>query len=41
VAIALGCSVGAVKSNGFRGLSALRRDLTRADDTDGDDVRAS
>jgi RNA polymerase sigma-70 factor (sigma-E family) len=41
VAIALGCSVGSVKSNGFRGLSALRRDLTGADDTDGDDVRAS
>jgi RNA polymerase sigma-70 factor (sigma-E family) len=41
VAIALGCSVGAVKSNGFRGLCALRRDLIRADDTDGDDVRAS
>jgi RNA polymerase sigma-70 factor (sigma-E family) len=41
VATALGCSVGAVKSNGFRGLSALRRDLTGPDDTDGDDVRAS
>jgi RNA polymerase sigma-70 factor (sigma-E family) len=41
VAIALGCSVGSVKSNGSRGLAALRRDLTRVDGTDGDDVRAS
>jgi RNA polymerase sigma factor (sigma-70 family) len=41
VAVALGCSVGSVKSNGSRGLSALRRDLTGTDDTDGDDVRAS
>jgi len=41
VALALGCSVGAVKSQASRGLSSLRRHLGAPTDTDGDDVRAS
>ena len=41
VAVALGCSVGTVKSQASRGLSSLRRHLGGPADTDGDDVRAS
>jgi RNA polymerase sigma-70 factor (sigma-E family) len=41
VALALGCSVGAVKSHAARGLAALRRHLSDPRGTEGDDVRAS
>jgi RNA polymerase sigma-70 factor (sigma-E family) len=41
VARALGCSVGAVKSQASRGLASLRRHLDGPPETDGDDVRAS
>jgi RNA polymerase sigma-70 factor (sigma-E family) len=41
VAVALGCSVGTVKSQASRGLSALRGHFGRSTGTDGDDVRAS
>jgi RNA polymerase sigma-70 factor (sigma-E family) len=41
VALSLGCSIGTVKSNGARGLSALRGHLGGRKNTDGDDVRAS
>src|SRR5580692_8119059 len=41
VALALGCSVGTVKSQASRGLSALRNHFGGRTGTDGDDVRAS
>jgi RNA polymerase sigma-70 factor (sigma-E family) len=41
VAVALGCSVGTVKSQASRGLSALRKHFGGRTGTDGDDVRAS
>src|SRR5271156_1381763 len=41
VAVALGCSVGTVKSQASRGLSALRNHFGGRTGTDGDDVRAS
>lgn len=41
VAVALGCSVGTVKSQASRGLSALRSHFGAPTGTDGDDVRAS
>jgi RNA polymerase sigma-70 factor (sigma-E family) len=41
VALTLGCSVGTVKSQASRGLSALRNHLSGNTGTDGDDVRAS
>jgi RNA polymerase sigma-70 factor (sigma-E family) len=41
VAVALGCSVGAVKSQASRGLASLRRHLNGRSDPEGDDVRAS
>jgi RNA polymerase sigma-70 factor (sigma-E family) len=41
VALEMGCSVGAVKSHGARGLSSLRRHLSDSHGKDGDDVWAS
>ncbi len=41
VAVALGCSVGTVKSQASRGLTALRNHLGGRTGTDGNDVRAS
>jgi len=41
VAVALGCSVGTVKSQASRGLSALRNNFGGRTGTDGNDVRAS
>src|ERR1700683_2104777 len=41
VAVEMGCSVGAVKSHGARGLASLRRHLSVARGKDGDDVWAS
>jgi RNA polymerase sigma-70 factor (sigma-E family) len=41
VALEMGCSVGAVKSHGARGLTALRRHLSVAGGMDGNDVWAS
>jgi RNA polymerase sigma-70 factor (sigma-E family) len=41
VALEMGCSVGAVKSHGARGLASLRRHLSAARGKDGDDVWAS
>jgi RNA polymerase sigma-70 factor (sigma-E family) len=41
VALEMGCSVGAVKSHGARGLSSLRRHLSASQGKDGDDVWAS
>jgi RNA polymerase sigma-70 factor (sigma-E family) len=41
VALEMGCSIGAVKSHGARGLTALRRHLSVAGGTDGNDVWAS
>ena|ERR1019366_8036484 len=41
VAPEMGCSIGAVKSHGARGLTALRRQLSAAAGMDGNDVWAS
>jgi RNA polymerase sigma-70 factor (sigma-E family) len=41
VALEMGCSIGAVKSHGARGLTSLRRHLSDATGTDGHDVWAS
>jgi RNA polymerase sigma-70 factor (sigma-E family) len=41
VAIALGCSVGTVKSQASRGLVSLRRHMTGPSTSEGDNVRAS
>jgi RNA polymerase sigma-70 factor (sigma-E family) len=41
VALEMGCSIGAVKSHGARGLAALRRHLSVAEGMDGNDVWAS
>jgi RNA polymerase sigma-70 factor (sigma-E family) len=40
-ALEMGCSVGAVKSHGARGLASLRRDLVAAGHLEEGDVRAS
>jgi len=41
VALEMGCSIGAVKSHGARGLTSLRRHLSEATGTDGNSVWAS
>lgn len=41
VALDMGCSVGAVKSHGARGLSSLRRHMSESPGKSGDDVWAS
>jgi RNA polymerase sigma-70 factor (sigma-E family) len=41
VALEMGCSVGAVKSHGARGLTSLRRHMSESPGREGDDVWAS
>ena len=41
VALEMGCSIGAVKSHGARGLASLRRELSGSAGMDGNDVWAS